>query len=94
MRTAWREQVEEDIASLDLRSRFKAEGRTLVPEDKIRSRYRRLWALVAQARDDVDRATFYDNSSLDRPFRRVAVYGYGQLVKAPDWPEWTSAALL
>lgn len=28
IRTAWREQVEDDIASLDLRARFKAEGRT------------------------------------------------------------------
>jgi hypothetical protein len=28
VRTAWREQVEEDIASLDLRARFEAEGRT------------------------------------------------------------------
>lgn len=28
VRTAWRERVEEDIASLDLRARFEAEGRT------------------------------------------------------------------
>lgn len=28
VRTAWREQVETDLASLDLRSRFEAEGRT------------------------------------------------------------------
>lgn len=28
VRTAWREQIEEDIASLDLRARFEAEGRT------------------------------------------------------------------
>jgi hypothetical protein len=28
VRTAWREQIEEDIASLDLRARFEAERRT------------------------------------------------------------------
>lgn len=28
VRTAWREQIEDDIASLDLRARFEAEGRT------------------------------------------------------------------
>jgi hypothetical protein len=28
VRTAWREQVEEDIVALDLRARFEAEGRT------------------------------------------------------------------
>ncbi|MCW2787530.1 MAG: hypothetical protein JWP74_4047 [Marmoricola sp.] len=27
VRTTWREQIEEDIASLDLRARFEAEGR-------------------------------------------------------------------
>jgi hypothetical protein len=28
VRTTWREQIEDDIASLDLRARFEAEGRT------------------------------------------------------------------
>jgi hypothetical protein len=28
VRTTWREQVEEDVTSLDLRARFKSEGRT------------------------------------------------------------------
>jgi predicted ABC-type ATPase len=68
-------------------------GGHVVPEAKIRERYERLWSLVAQARDAVDRAQFYDNSSLDAPFRRVAVYEYGQVVGDPVWPTWTPSVL-
>lgn len=32
VRTAWREQVEDDIAALDLRAQFQTEGRTRVSE--------------------------------------------------------------
>jgi predicted ABC-type ATPase len=70
-----------------------AYGGHAVPEDKIRGRYGRLWELVAQARHMADRADCYDNSSLDKPFRRVAVYEYGQPVGQPDWPDWTPAPL-
>ncbi|RNL78501.1 AAA family ATPase [Nocardioides marmorisolisilvae] len=64
-----------------------------VPEAKIRGRFDRLWALVAQARDLVDRADFYDNSSIDRPFLRVAAFEYGQEIGTSTWPIWTPAAL-
>ncbi|WP_127782956.1 zeta toxin family protein [Rhodococcus sp. X156] len=70
-----------------------AHGGHAVPESKIRQRYQRLWELLAQARGRVDRADFYDNSRLDEPFRRVAVYEYGQPVGTPAWPLWTPAAL-
>jgi predicted ABC-type ATPase len=65
-----------------------------VPEEKIRERYARLWDLVAQARGVADRATFYDNSSLDAPFRVVATYERGRLIGPADWPAWTPAPLL
>jgi predicted ABC-type ATPase len=85
--------VPEDLAVERVADRVETGGH-LVSEEKIRGRYGRLWRLVAQARDLVDRADFYDNSSLDRPFRRVAVYEYGQAVGTPDWPAWTPPDLL
>ncbi|MCW2787531.1 MAG: ATPase [Marmoricola sp.] len=83
----------EDLAVERVADRAMAGGH-LVPEEKIRSRYQRLWGLIAQARALADRAEFYDNSSLDRPFRRVAVFESGHEIGSPDWPSWTPAALL
>jgi predicted ABC-type ATPase len=65
-----------------------------VPEEKIRERYSRLWALVATARDLADRTTFYDNSRTEPPFRVVATYERGRLIGLPVWPVWTPKALL
>jgi predicted ABC-type ATPase len=84
--------VPADLAVARVADRVAAGGHK-VPATKIRSRYRRLWALVAQARDLADRADFYDNSRLDQPFRRVATYEYGQPVGTPEWPAWTPPAL-
>lgn len=84
--------VPENLAVERVSDRVLAGGHG-VPEDKIRGRYVRLWALVAQARGEVDRAEFYDNSSLDQPFRRAAVYEYGELVGRAEWPTWTPVAL-
>lgn len=84
--------VPEDLAVERVADRVTFGGHT-VPEDKIRGPYGRLWELVARARTMVDRADFYDNSSLDEPFRRVAVYEYGQPVGQPDWPVWSPAPL-
>jgi predicted ABC-type ATPase len=69
-------------------------GGHAVPEDKIRARYRRLWALVAQARAVAHRAVFYDNSTAAAPFRRIAVYEHGSLVGEASWPSWTPEELL
>lgn len=85
--------VPEDLAVERVADRVAYGGHT-VPEEKIRGRYRRLWELVARARQMADRSDFYDNSSLDEPFRRVAVYEYGQPVGHPDWPAWTPAPLV
>ncbi|WP_078286456.1 AAA family ATPase [Mycobacteroides chelonae] len=65
-----------------------------VPEQKIRERYVRLWPLIAQARNRVDRAEFFDNSLARHPYRLIATYTHGIPVGEPDWPKWTPDALL
>lgn len=65
-----------------------------VPEQKIRARFERLWALVADARSRADRTQFLDNSRAAVPFRPVAAYERGHLVGHPDWPPWTPAVLV
>lgn len=82
----------EDLAVERVGDRVAVGGHT-VPEAKIRERYRRLWDLVARARTIADRADCYDNASIDRPFRLVARYEYGQPVGHPSWPSWTPLAL-
>jgi predicted ABC-type ATPase len=84
--------IPEELAVARVVDRVAAGGHA-VPEDKVRARYARLWELVARARAIADRADFYDTSSLDEPFRRVAVYEYGQPVGRASWPSWTPAAL-
>ena len=64
-----------------------------VPEEKIRQRYERLWALVVEARNFADRSTFYDNSRADDPFRVVAEYEKGVLIGAATWPAWAPRTL-
>jgi predicted ABC-type ATPase len=78
--------VPEDLAVARVAHRVALGGHT-VPEDKVRQRYRRLWGLVSQARQIVDRVTFSDNTS-SKPFRPVAVYERGRAVGLPDWPTW------
>lgn len=85
--------VPEDLAVERVADRVRYGGHT-VPEDRIRQRYARLWGLVAQARHQADRADFYDNSSLGRPFRRVATYEYGVQVGQLNWPTWTPSSLI
>lgn len=60
-----------------------------VPAEKIRQRHARVWPLVAAARDEADRAVFYDNSRAATPFREVARFDGGQPVGDPQWPDWT-----
>lgn len=64
-----------------------------VPEEKIRGRFSRLWALVRQAIELADEAQVLDNSRAATPFRRVARFVHGELVSVADWPSWTPAAL-
>lgn len=84
--------VPEELAVARVAHRVAIGGHA-VPEEKVRQRYRRLWELVALARQLTDRATFYDNTTSATPFRPVAVYERGQLVGAPAWPVWAPQEL-
>ena len=79
--------VPEDLAVARVGDRVRRGGHT-VPEDKIRERYRRLWALVAAARTRAAHTRIYDNSSAATPLRLVASYERGELVGQADWPAW------
>lgn len=85
--------VPEDVTVLRVDYRVSQGGHT-VPEDKVRQRYRRLWSLVAEARELADRAAFYDNSGARTPFRLVASYDRGRLIGEAAWPAWTPTELL
>lgn len=71
-----------------------ANGGHSVPEDKIRSRHRRLWSHVARATNIADETVVYDNSSAANPFKIVATYRLGKPVRQPTWPPWAPAELV
>ena len=81
----------EELAVQRVRHRVTAGGHD-VPEDKIRQRYQRLWALVAAAILRSDSATIYDNSTLKGP-RIVAQMTSGFAVGSSIWPAWTPREL-
>lgn len=83
--------VDVTVGRVDQRVRA---GGHAVPEGKIRERYVRLWALVAQARDVARKTELYDNSSARAPFRIVATYEDGVLTGEAHWPRWTPSALV
>jgi len=83
--------IPEELAVQRVRHRVNAGGHD-VPEDKIRQRYQRLWALVATAITRCDSATVFDNSALKGP-RIVAQMSGGQLIGAPTWPAWSPQVL-
>ncbi|WP_308465718.1 zeta toxin family protein [Rathayibacter soli] len=85
--------VPEDVAVLRVAYRVALGGHT-VPETKVRERYRRLWSLVAVARDLADRSIFYDNSRASTPFVPIASYDNGRLVGDSAWPVWTPAEIV
>ena len=63
-----------------------------VPDDKIRSRYERLWPNVATAIRLADRARVYDNASTHH--RVVADFVGGVAPIPPTWPAWTPLPLV
>jgi predicted ABC-type ATPase len=81
-----------DVAVRRVAERVRYGGHD-VPEQKIRERYARLWDLLVRARYAADRTAFFDNSSAQDAFRRVAVFERGLITGQPDWPAWTPAAL-
>ncbi|MHB1163622.1 MAG: zeta toxin family protein [Candidatus Nanopelagicales bacterium] len=84
--------VPEGLTVARVADRVRRGGHT-VPEDKIRERYHRLWALVVRARAVAERTYLYDNSRAATPLRLVASYERGGLVGSADWPAWTPHAL-
>lgn len=79
--------IPEDLAVLRVAERVRQGGHN-VPEDKIRSRWRRLWTYVRSAIELVEEATVYDNSRGASAFTVVAGYRRGRPVSTPRWPEW------
>jgi len=77
--------VPEDLAVARVTERVRQGGHT-VPENKVRTRYRRLWGHVARAIERVEEAHVYDNTRANTPFRVVARYRKGRLVGSPVWP--------
>ncbi|GAB1814851.1 zeta toxin family protein [Mycobacterium sp. MUNTM1] len=83
--------IPEELAVQRVRHRVQAGGHD-VPEDKIRQRYQRLWALVATAITRCDSATVYDNSARKGPLI-VAQMSLGHPLGAPRWPTWSPQGL-
>ena len=67
-----------------------ARGGHDVPDHKLFARYPRTLRNLRAAVGAVDRAFLFDNSSLDTPYRPVAVYADGRVAErfAP-LPRWT-----
>lgn len=84
--------VPEALAVTRVIQRVRSGGHD-VPEVKQRARYRRLWPLVARSVATVEEAVLYDNTSAAKPFRRVAEYRRGQLVRKVGLPDWFPVAL-
>lgn len=80
--------VPEELAVARVADRARVGGHD-VPEDKIRSRYYRLWPLVVDAIGRADEAHVYDNSTTAAALRRVASFVRGQPLEEPSWPDWT-----
>lgn len=84
--------VPEALAVARVTNRVQAGGH-IVPEQKIRERFTRLWPLVAEAIGQVSTATVYDNTRAATPFRVVARFERGHSIGRPDWPAWMPEAL-
>ncbi len=84
--------IPEELAVQRVRVRVLTGGHD-VPEEKIRSRFRRLWQLVRQAFALADEAEIRDNSRAKTAFRLVARYRRGELEGSADWPPWAPSEL-
>jgi predicted ABC-type ATPase len=84
--------VPEDLAVARVRNRVEYGGHP-VPEDKVRARYRRLWAHVSEAVALAQESQFYDNTSASKPFRGIARFEGGRAVGRVTWPAWARPEL-
>jgi len=65
-----------------------------VPDEKILSRFPRTLENLTQALEFVDRAFVFDNSSAKEPFRFVAEFGNGALVRGGRHrPKWAASLM-
>lgn len=69
-----------------------AAGGHAVPEEKVRTRYDRLWPLVTEAISRATSAHVWDNSRHDGP-REVALFAGGMPIGPCAWPGWTPEVL-
>jgi predicted ABC-type ATPase len=83
--------IPEELAVARVAYRVQSGGHP-VAQNKIRERYHRLWALVADAITRCEQATVYDNSGIKGP-RIVAQMSGGFIVGLPQWPNWTPQPL-
>ena len=84
--------VPEDLAVARVLCRVENGGHG-VPEEKVRSRFQRLWTHLAVANGVSAEAHLYDNSSARVPFRRIASFQNGKPTGGIRWPDWTPSAL-
>ena len=82
--------IPQDLAVARVANRVEVGGHD-VPEDKVRSRYQRLWGHVREAIKIADEAVLYDNTSAAAPLQPVATYLHGSLIGRPVWPTWIPA---
>lgn len=82
--------VPEELSVARVALRVASRGHD-VPEDKIRTRYRRLWDNVVAMIELADSAEVFDNSG-DGP-QTIATFVAGDIVGRPRWPSWTPTAL-
>jgi predicted ABC-type ATPase len=82
--------VPEEYAVARVRARV-ADGGHDVPEEKIRSRWQRLWGNVVAMIELSNTAEVFDNAG-SGPVT-IATFVAGEIVGAPRWPDWIPDAL-
>jgi len=83
--------IPEQLAVPRVAARVAAGGHA-VPEEKILSRFHRLWPLVAEAIPRAHSAQVWDNSRFDGP-DEVALFASGMPLGPCRWPDWTPTVL-
>jgi predicted ABC-type ATPase len=83
--------VPEELTVARVAARVDSGGHD-VPEERIRSRYQRLWDHVAAMVELADSADVFDNAGPEP--RTIATFVAGDVVGRPRWPSWMPAAFV
>jgi predicted ABC-type ATPase len=83
--------VPADLAVGRVANRVENGGHS-VPEVKVRERYGRLWARIADVISVAEQVRVYDNTEPVTPFRLIAEFERGALLWS-DWPPWAPCDL-